>query len=48
MNPYNQDIENDSVVENSQTFAVEEVEDSKEQNLDDKVSWRDFPEGKFK
>ena len=48
MNPFNQEMENDSVVENSQTFSEVEVEDLKEQNLDDKVSWRDFPEGKFK
>ena len=48
MNPFNQEMENDSVVENSQTFSEVEVEDLKEQNLDDKVSWKDFPEGKFK
>ena len=48
MNPFNQEMENDSVVENSQTFPEVEVEDLKEQNLDDKVSWRDFPEGKFR
>ena len=48
MNPFNQEMENDSVVENSQTFSEVEVDDLKEQDLDDKFPWRDFPEGKFK